>query len=146
MAEFKLVIGDKSGKCYQKEAKDDAAEKFLGLKIGDKVNGELIDLVGYEFEVTGGSDNCGFPMRSDVPGTARKNIFSFSGVGVSNKKHRPNPKKKGWRKMEGMRRKRLVAGNTIHAKTAQINLKVLKAGKESLEPKAPAAEAEETKE
>ncbi|MFQ5475394.1 MAG: S6e family ribosomal protein, partial [Candidatus Nanoarchaeia archaeon] len=79
-------------------------------------------------------------------GTTRRKIFSATGIGTSNKKHRPNPKKKGWRKMEGMRRKRNVAGNTIHKKIAQINLKVLKQGKDSLAPKleapaeAPAAE------
>lgn len=141
MAEFKLVIGDtKSGKCYQKEVKDDAAGKFLGLKIGDKLAGELIDLPGYEFEVTGGSDYCGFPMRFDVVGSTRKQIFTVKGVGIKNKKHRPNPKKKGWRTMEGMRRKKTVAGNTIFEKTAQINLKVLKHGKDPLEtkPEAPA--------
>ncbi|MBU0461541.1 MAG: 30S ribosomal protein S6e [Nanoarchaeota archaeon] len=132
MAEFKLVIGDpKARKCVQKEAKDSTADRFLGLKIGDKITGELIDLPGYEFEITGGSDYCGFPMRRDVS-LPRKVIFSYKGVGLSNKKHKPNPKKKGWRTMEGMRIKKTVAGNMIHEKTAQINLKVLKYGREPL--------------
>ena len=132
MAEFKIVIGDKKGKCVQKEMKDADAAHFLGLKIGDKVNGELLGLTGYEFEITGGSDSAGFPMRKDVAGSARKKILAISGVGIINKKKYRDVKKKGMRVMEGMRQRKTVAGNTIHEKTAQINLKVLVAGKQPL--------------
>src|SRR3989338_1585362 len=84
MTEYKLVLADpKTGKCYQREAKDQAAKAFLGLKIGDKIRGEEFDLTGYEFEITGGSDYCGFPMRNDLEGTARKKILSVEGVGVT---------------------------------------------------------------
>ena len=86
MAEFKVVIADpKKGKSYQKEVKEDSAKGFLGLKIGDKVKGELLDLAGYEFEITGGSDYAGFPMRADVPGAARKRILA---MGAADKKIR----------------------------------------------------------
>jgi len=148
MVEFKIVIGSKDGKCVQKEVKDDDAKHFVGLKIGDKVNGELLGLTGYEFEVTGGSDNAGFPMRKDIPGSARKKILAISGVGVNNKKKYRCRKKKGLRTMEGMRQRKTVAGNTIYDGTAQINLKVLKAGKQPLiEAPAPAeATAEAPKE
>ncbi len=142
MAEFKIVIGDKKGKCVQKEVKDADAEHFMGLKIGDKVNGELLGLTGYEFEITGGSDNAGFPMRSDMPGSARKKILAISGVGVSNKKKYRCRKKKGMRVMEGMRQRKTVAGNTIYEQTAQINLKVLKAGSKPLVEAAPEAPKE----
>ena len=48
MVEFKVVISDpKSGLSVQKEVKEPAAKAFLGLKIGDTVKGELIDLHGY---------------------------------------------------------------------------------------------------
>ena len=139
MVEFKIVIGDKKGKCVQKEIKDADAEHFLGMKIGDKVNGELLGLTGYEFEITGGSDAAGFPMRADVSGSARKKILAISGVGISNKKKYRDRKKKGLRVMEGMRQRKTVAGNTIYEKTAQINLKVLKEGKQPLAEAAPAA-------
>ncbi|MBI4738372.1 30S ribosomal protein S6e [Candidatus Woesearchaeota archaeon] len=145
MAEFKLVISDpQSGKSVQREAKDDVAKHFLGLKIKDKVKGELLDLTGYELEITGGSDYCGFPMRYDVTGTARKRIVDVKGVGFHNKLRKPNPKKKGWRTIRGMRQKKMVAGNTIHDKIAQVNLKVVKKGKEDIfaAPPAPASEAE----
>lgn len=126
MAEIKLNLGYK-GKSKKVTVED---AKFLhGKKIGDKVKGEGIDMPGYEFEVTGGSDASGFPMRRDVDGTGRKKILATSGVGI-----RKLPRK-------GMRVRKLVAGNTIHAKTAQINMKVLKVGKEDIfaeaKPEAP---------
>ena len=69
MAEFKIVISDpKKGKSLQRELKDDAAKGLVGKKIGDTFKGELIDLPGYEFKITGGSDKAGFPMRWDVIG------------------------------------------------------------------------------
>ena len=59
MAEFKLTLNDpKTGKAYKKEVKDQNAKVFLGKKIGDPIKGESIDMQGYEFEITGGSDKC----------------------------------------------------------------------------------------
>jgi small subunit ribosomal protein S6e len=117
MSEFKLVIGQKDGKSMQKTIKDHEAEALMGLKIGDKVAGDKIGLHGYEFEISGGSDYCGFPMRKDLPGTGRKSILMTRGVGM----------KEGLR---GMRKS--VCGNTIHQKISQINLKILKAGKDPI--------------
>ena len=119
MATFKLVIGTKDGKSVQKEAAEDAAGSLIGKKIGDNVSGDTLGLSGYEFQITGGSDYCGFPMRRDVQGPARRRILAVSGVGL---------KKQG----KGNRQRKTVAGNTIHDKTAQVNLKVLKAGAEPL--------------
>ena len=138
MAEFKLVISDpKTGKSIQKEIKEDAAKRLVGLKLGDVVKGEAVDLPGYEFQITGGSDNAGFPMRFDVAGQARKRITAVKGVGIINKLRKPNPKNKGWRTMEGMRLKKTVAGNTIHAKTAQVNVKVTKQGRDPIFTESP---------
>jgi len=120
MAEFKLNIGDpKSKKTLKKEVKDDDAEIFRGKKIGDKFSGEGIGLPGYEFEITGGSDYTGVPMRRDVQGIARKRVLIVSGIGI--RKNRA-----------GRKVRRTVAGNTISGKTAQINLKVIKHGKTPL--------------
>ena len=130
--DIKANIGDpKTGKTAKKEFKDEAAKRLLGLKIGDTVKGELLDLPGYEFEVTGGSDTAGFPMRKDVAGTGRKRILLVSGVGL-----KPT--------VRGLRRRKSVAGNTVSDVTAQINLKVLKHGKEPLTP--PEEKKEEKKE
>ena len=114
--DLKINIADKSGKCVKKELKEEQASVFYNKKIGDKINGELIDMPGYEFEIAGGSDYCGFPMRKDVQGILRKGIL-VSGKTVGNNYSR-----------NGMRMRRTVAGNTIYNKTTQLNLKVLKYG------------------
>lgn len=119
MVEFKLTIADpKTGKCLQKAVAEQAAKQFLGLKIGDSVKGDAIDMPGYEFMVTGGSDNCGFPMRKGINGD-RKMILAEGGIGIT------SPGK-------GVRVRKTVAGETINEKTSQINLKVTKQGKKPL--------------
>ena len=120
MVEFKLVIGDpKTGKSYQREVKDQDAALFLGKKIKDVIKGEAIGLQGYELEITGGSDDCGFPMRYDVTGAARKRILAIKGVGLK-------------KKDKGIRQRKTVCGNKVHEKISQINLKVVKEGKKPL--------------
>ena len=116
MVDFKVVIGHQ-GKSYQREVKN--ADSIVGMKIGDTLQGDTIGLEGYEFQITGGSDNCGFPMRKDLPGVRRMKIYTARGKGV---------KTNG----EGMIRRKSVTGNTINERIAQINLKVLKEGKEKL--------------
>ncbi|MBI1970868.1 30S ribosomal protein S6e [Candidatus Woesearchaeota archaeon] len=129
MAQFKICIGDpKAKKSIQKEVSGDAAAPFLGLKIGDKFNGELLDVTGYEFEITGGSDIAGFPMRKDAQGTGLRKILAIKGIGISNKKKYRSKKKKGLRTMKGMRQRKTIAANTIFDRTAQINAKVVKYG------------------
>ncbi len=116
MAEIKVVLSNpKTGKSYQHIIKDDDVKKFFNLKIGDSVKGELLGFSGYEFLITGGSDNAGFPMRKDVSGQMRKRIFSTGGIGIRNNE-------------KGKKVRKNVAGNTIFDKTAQVNMKVTKAG------------------
>ncbi len=130
MAEHKINIGDsKSKKTYNKTTEDISG--FYDKKIGDVVNGELIDLAGYELEIRGGSDASGFPMRKDVEGIARKRILITGGVGMKNQKRK------------GLRLRKMVAGNTINEKTAQINLRVTKWGKGPIEPAKEEEKAEE---
>ncbi|MBI4144430.1 30S ribosomal protein S6e [Candidatus Woesearchaeota archaeon] len=119
MTSFKAVIGLKDGKCVQKEIGEQDSKSMLGKTIGEKIPGELLGLNGYEFEITGGSDYCGFPMRKDIPGAVRKHILEVSGIGV---------KKLG----KGIRQRKTVCGNMIHPKTVQINLKVIKEGPEPI--------------
>jgi len=119
MADYKLSISDpKAGKSYNREIKDDHAESLAGYKIGDKVSGDTVGLAGYEFEITGGSDYCGFPMRKDVD-SSRKKILAVSGTGI----------KPG---RAGMRQRKTVCGSRITERTAQVNLKILKHGKQKL--------------
>jgi len=92
---------------------------FLGKKIGDTLNGELIGLNGYVFRITGGSDSAGFPMRKDVEGTGRRKILAVEGVGIRKKR-------------KGLRQRKTVAGNTVWKETAALNLAVVQAGEQPL--------------
>jgi len=81
MTAFKLAIADaKTGKTYQKEVKDNTAKPFIGLNIGESIKGDAIELGGYELQITGGSDYCGFPMRKGILGL-RKKLVIYGGVG-----------------------------------------------------------------
>jgi len=125
MVTFKVVFGTKQGKCVQKDVAEPAANELLGKNIGDKVSGDLIGFPGYEFEITGGSDFCGFPMRADIPGPGRKRILDVKSTGIKSVKGK------------GVRQRKTVCGAMVHPKIAQINLKVLKEGATPLvEPKA----------
>ena len=120
MAEFKLTINDtKNGKSYQKAATGKEADAFKGKKLGDKVSGELIGLKGYEFEIRGGSDKQGFPMRRDVDSTQRRKPLIVEGVGVK-------------RKRKGQKQRKSVRGNVLSTDIVQINLKTIKYGNDSL--------------
>ncbi len=121
---LKLNIGDpKTKTTYQIELDDASAPKLFGKKIGQTIKGELVDKPGYEFLITGGSDNAGFPMRNDNEGEQRKKILTTQGVG--NRAHRA-----------GTRLRRTVSGNTIGAKTAQVNVKIAKHGSKPIKEEA----------
>ncbi len=118
--EFKLAIGDPASKrTYKAELKGSDAEKLAGKKIGESFKGELLGLGGYELQITGGSDNAGFPMRRDVTGPTRRKIILSSGVGFNSKRN-------------GLRRRKSIRGNTISVDIVQVNCKVVKAGKKTL--------------
>lgn len=125
MADFKLCISDpKDGKSYQKEVKDEQAKPFIGLNIGETINGEIFGAAGFEFKVTGGSDYCGFPMRSGILGV-RKRIAIYGGVGFSGKGRRKKTRK-------GMKKRKTICGHKINEQISQINLVVSKAGAKKL--------------
>jgi small subunit ribosomal protein S6e len=121
MAGMKAVIGVKDGRSVQKEIAEADTKQLLGKKVNDVIKGELFGLTGYEFKITGGSDYCGFPMRADVSGAARRRILAVEGVGLK-------------KEAKGIRIRKTVCGNTIHPKIVQINLKVVKEGSEPLLP------------
>ena len=135
MVDLRIVISDpKTGKSVQRIVKEENVKQFHGLRLGDKVQGERLELSGYEFTLTGGSDDSGFPMRKDVQGTAKKQILTIGPtVGIKRKLG------------SGQRIRKTVSGNTVGAQTAQLNLKIEKKGSEDIFPK-PAEAAEEKKE
>lgn len=135
MAEIKINIGDaKSKKTYNKTLSEEQLTPFIGKKIGDKITGEALELAGYEFEIRGGSDSAGFPMRKDVQGVNRKKILIVGGVGMRKQDRK------------GVKLRKMVAGNTIYEKTAQINLAVTKHGKKPIEAEKEETATEEKKE
>ncbi len=119
MASFKLCISDPStGRTFQKEVKDSMARPFIGLNIGEAIKGDSFELGGYEFQITGGSDYCGFPMRKGILGQ-RKKITIYGGTGFRGAE-------------KGIQKRKTVCGHKIHENISQVNLKVLKAGAKKL--------------
>lgn len=99
---------------------DEKKFRFAGMKIGDIIKGGVIGFPNYEFQITGGSDSSGFPMRKDVHGPVKKRILvSKKGIGY-------HPKRKGQKK------RKTVRGNEVSADMTQINLKVVKYGEAEL--------------
>lgn len=131
--EFKVVIGTKEGKSYQKEFKGAEAEALQGKSIGETISGDRLGFLGYEFIITGGSDKCGFPLRKGIR-AVRKKILIGKSVGFSGKDR--NDKKR-----KGLLVRRVVCGERITDSTHQVNLKVVKVGSSPLAP--PAEEKKE---
>lgn len=117
MVELRICVGDvKKAKTYQKVLNEKEADVLKGLKIGDKIKGDNIGMGGYELEITGGSNDSGFPMRKGIESSGRVKIYAEGGVGIRKSK-------------KGMISRKSVAGAVVDAKTTQLNLKVLTYGK-----------------
>jgi small subunit ribosomal protein S6e len=99
---------------------DEKRFRFENMKIGDTIKGGLIGFPNYEFQITGGSDASGFPMRKDVHGPVKKKILvSKRGIGYK-------PLRKGQKK------RKTVRGNEITSDMTLINLKIVKYGESEL--------------
>jgi len=130
--DFRVVISDpQSGRAYQVEAKDAAANKFLGLNIGDSIDGDVVGVSGYSMVITGGSDREGFPMRRDLPGTRRRKILISGGTGYHSTE-------------KGSRRRKSVHGCNISQDVGQINVKITERGVKPVEELLGIAAPEET--
>ena len=110
MVSFKLVVSDpKTGKSESAEVKDASAQMLVGRKIGEVVDGTSVGMSG-KIMITGGSDRAGFPMRGDTLGGGKNYILITDGVGFKAKE-------------EGVKKRKLIRGNTITEETFQINAK-----------------------
>lgn len=120
MAEFQVDVADpEDGATHQFEIEGQAANRFVGREIGDDVDVDSLGLDGYTVEVTGGSDNAGRPMRSDVAGPNLKSILLSSGVGF-----KPS--------VDGERKRVTVRGREIDTETRQINAKIVGRGSQPI--------------
>ncbi len=131
---MKIVVSEPTTrKAYQIEIDAAKSAALIGKKISEEFGGDLIGLNGYTLKITGGSDNSGFPMRPELPGSSRRNSLLKNTPGF-------HPKWKGQQK------RRLVCSNTISQSISQVNVKVTKAGEKKLEEIVPKKEkAEEAK-
>ena len=109
MVNFKFTLSDKKGKSITRELKDSDANSLIGLQIGEQMDASVFGLNG-KVKITGGSDKSGIAMRSDVHGMPRKSVLIPKGVGFKATE-------------KGLRKRKLVRGNTISEEIYQINCK-----------------------
>ena len=121
MAKFQINLGATDGKTYRLDIEEETKIRpFIGLTLGEEIDGDFLGFDGYKFLITGGSDTDGFPMNSSVQGAMRKRILSSGGVGYK-------PQRKGQRKRKSVR------GNTISEDILQINMKITQSGGKKIE-------------
>jgi small subunit ribosomal protein S6e len=140
MAKFKIIVSDpQAGTSKIVELEEARAAPFIGKRIGESVDGAVVDLPAHKLRITGGSDRDGVPMRPNVHGGVRRNVVLSGGVGF-------NPHRKG------ERRRKAVRGNIITDEIVQINTKITEKPKKPAEtkteqatqkPEAPAVEKSE---
>ena len=141
MATFQVVVADpESGRTYQQEIDGQDANRFLGLDIGEEVDGSAVGLDGYTVEITGGSDAAGRPMRGDVSGPGLTDVLLDGGPGFK-------PQRDGERKRVSVR------GREVSDATVQLNVAVAERGDTSIpvlygleEPEEEEEEAEDEEE
>lgn len=117
---MQIVVGTQDGSTYSIELDDSGATRLNGKRIGDEFDAGFAGLDGYTLEITGGSDEDGFPMKQQVKGAARKRLLISGGIGVSDLDG-------------GERRRRSLRGNTIADDIVQVNCRVVESGSSSVE-------------
>jgi small subunit ribosomal protein S6e len=123
MAKFKIIISDpETGTSKVVELEETRAVPLIGRRIGEVIDGSVVDLPGHKVQMIGGSDKDGFPMRRDVHGGVRRRVILSGGVGF-------NPQN------EGERRRKTVRGNVITDEIAQVNMKIVEKPKQPKESK-----------
>jgi small subunit ribosomal protein S6e len=123
MPKFKIIISDReTGTSKTMELEETLALPLIGKKIGDVVDGSIVDLPGHKMQIMGGSDKDGFPMRPNVHGGVRRKVILSGGVGF-------NPKS------GGARRRKTIRGNVITDEIVQINMKIIEKPKKPKEKK-----------
>jgi len=132
LAKFKVIVSDpETGTSKVVELEEARAAPLIGRKIGDVVDGSIVDLPGSKMQIMGGSDKDGFPMRKNVHGGVRRRVVLSGGVGF-------NPKD------EGERRRKTVRGNVITDEIVQLNIKIIEKPKQPKEGKKPKEKKEKT--
>ncbi len=132
MAKFKVIVSDpETGTSKVVELEEARAAPFIGRRVGEIIDGSIVDLPAHKVQIMGGSDKDGVPIRGNVHGGVRRNVVLSGGAGFT-------PKKKGERKRKAVR------GSTLTDEIVQINMKIVEkpvAKAAEAKPKAPAKQA-----
>ncbi len=126
MAKFKVIVSDpQAGTSKVVEVEEARAAPFIGRKLGETIDGSVVDLPAHKVQIMGGSDKDGVPMRGNVHGGVRRQVVLSGGAGFS-------PKNKGERK------RKTVRGSTITDEIVQINMKIVERPAGAAPPAKPA--------
>ncbi len=134
MAKFKVIVSDpETGTSKVVELEEARAVPFIGRKIGEAVDGAVVDLPAHKLQIMGGSDKDGVPMRPSVHGGVRRRVVLSGGVGFNSH-------------AKGERKRKTVRGNVITDEIVQINTKIIEKPKKPKGDKTeePAKEAQVT--
>jgi small subunit ribosomal protein S6e len=108
-----LIASDpETGRSQKVEIEDARMSPLIGRRIGEVLDGAVVNLPGHRIQLTGGCDRDGVPMRPDVHGGAKARIILSGGVGFK-------PRNRG------ERRRKTVRGNTVTADTVFLNFKIV---------------------
>jgi small subunit ribosomal protein S6e len=112
MAKFKVIVSDpQAGTSKVVELEEARANPFIGRRIGETLDGAVVDLPAHKVQLMGGSDKDGVPMNGNVHGGVRRAVVLSGGAGFKAKK-------------KGERRRKTVRGNVITDEIVQLNLKI----------------------
>ena len=113
MAKFKIIVSDpEAGTSKVVELEEARAAPFIGRRVGETIDGSIVDLPAHKVLITGGSDKDGVPIRGNVHGGVRRRVVLSGGAGFK-------PEKKGERK------RKTVRGSTLTDEIVQINMKIV---------------------
>src|SRR5208337_3699931 len=108
MAKFKVIVSDpETGTSKVVELEEARAVPLIGRRVGETLDGAVVDLPAHKILITGGSDRDGVPMRGNVHGGVRRAVVLSGGTGFV--PHR-----------KGERRRKTVRGNIITDEIAQL--------------------------
>jgi small subunit ribosomal protein S6e len=101
-----------SGASKVLELEEARASPFISKKLGETLDGAVVDLPAHKIQLMGGSDKDGVPMRSNVHGGVRRAIVLTGGAGFKAKE-------------KGQRKRKVVRGDIITDEIVQINVKIV---------------------
>ncbi|HEX9262722.1 MAG TPA: 30S ribosomal protein S6e [Candidatus Bathyarchaeia archaeon] len=121
MTKFKVIVSDpETGTSKVVELEEARAAPLVGRRIGETLEGSIVDLPAHKIQIAGGSDKDGVPMRPSVHGGVRRNIVISRGVGYKPTK-------------SGQRKRKAVRGNVITEEIVQVNAKIVEKPKKAKE-------------